>query len=124
MMVEILCVFLGGGLGSLCRYLIGSHLVKVQPGCFPWGTWVANAVGCLLIGLLLAWFERRSAGLYRLLLVTGFCGGFTTFSTFSNETVQLLRQGSTALALAYVGASLGAGLLLCAAGYGVVKGWN
>lgn len=122
MTAELLCVFLGGGAGSLCRYAIGTHLVKASSGGFPWGTLAANALGCLFIGLLLGWFERRGAGLGQLLLVTGFCGGFTTFSTFSNETVQLLRQGATGMALSYAGISIATGLLLCAAGYCATKG--
>ena len=121
MRTELLCVFLGGGAGSICRYVIGSYLLKAQTGGFPWGTLTANVLGCLLIGLLLGWFERRGAGLGQLLLVTGFCGGFTTFSTFSNETVQFLRQGATGVALCYAGVSIGAGLLLCTAGYCLVK---
>lgn len=121
---ELLCVFLGGGVGSICRYVIGTHLLKAPVGGFPWGTWTANVLGCLLIGLLLGWFDRRGVGLWQLLLVTGFCGGFTTFSTFSNETVQFLRQGAAGMALCYAAASIGAGLLLCAAGYFLVKCWN
>lgn len=116
-MQEFLCVFLGGGLGSVCRYSIGAHLIKSIPHGFPWNTFAANALGCLFIGLLIGHFEKRDAGLLPLLLVTGFCGGFTTFSTFSNETVQLFRQGSHALALLYAASSVVSGLLLSLCGY-------
>ncbi len=120
-MQEFICVFIGGGLGSLCRFVIGSHLLKSASHTFPWSTLAANAIGCLLIGLLIGYFERRGAGLLPLLLVTGFCGGFTTFSTFSNETVQLLRQGCYGLSLTYVGISLISGIVLTATGYLLAK---
>lgn len=78
-MIRLLMIFAGGGLGSLCRYSIGAALLKNVDGHFPWATFAANAIGCLCIGLLAGYFERRQAGLVYMLLVTGFCGGFTTF---------------------------------------------
>lgn len=84
-MRELLCIFLGGGLGSICRYSIGAFLLHSSGRAFPWATLAANVIGCLCIGLLSGFFERRQAGIVYLLLVTGFCGGFTTFSTFPTK---------------------------------------
>lgn len=104
-MISALFVFLGGGLGSLCRYALG--LWPGHWGSFPLGTFVANALSCIVLGAAVALASRHwlSAD-YRLLLVTGFCGGFSTFSTFTNEWIQLCRQGQWALASAYVMGSL------------------
>lgn len=120
-MNEFICVFWGGGAGSICRYALGNFVLKGVSHHFPWGTLAANALGCLLIGLLIGYFERKGAGMASLLLVTGFCGGFTTFSTFSNETVQLLRNGCYTASLAYALTSLIAGLMLSALGYLLMK---
>lgn len=120
-MRELLCIFLGGGLGSICRYSIGAFLLQSQGRSFPWATLAANVIGCLCIGLLTGFFERRQAGMVYLLLVTGFCGGFTTFSTFSNETFQFLRQGLYSMALLYIVLSLAAGLAMLLAGFAVAR---
>lgn len=120
-MIKLLMIFAGGGLGSLCRYSIGAALLKNVDGHFPWATFAANAIGCLCIGLLAGYFERRQAGLVYMLLVTGFCGGFTTFSTFSNESVQLMRQGFYSLALGYMALSMCIGLMCTASGFWAAK---
>lgn len=122
MLRELLCIFVGGGLGSLCRYSIGAYLLKGTGGTFPWATFMANSLGCLSIGLLIGYFERRQTDLLQLLLVTGFCGGFTTFSTFSNETIQLFRQGLHSVAFAYVALSLLIGLCCTVCGYYLLAG--
>lgn len=120
-MRELLFIFIGGGAGSICRYAIGSYLLKGVTHQFPWATLLANALGCLCIGLLMGYFERRNTGLIYLLLVTGFCGGFTTFSTFSNETFQLFRQGLYVLAFTYAAASLLIGLFCLGCGFMITK---
>jgi fluoride exporter len=117
-MTNILYVALGGALGSLLRYGLSAGLlprtaISVD---FPWATFIANISGCFLIGLF-AGFAQKNLYLnppMQLLLMTGFCGGFTTFSTFSLETIQLLRLGAWPIALAYVCASnaLGFGAIL------------
>ncbi len=112
-----LCVFIGGGTGSVCRYAIGAYLLKGTDGRFPWATLTPNTLGCLIIGALLALARHKDAGLAQLLLVTGFCGGFTTFSTFSADTLRLLREGQHAASLTYMSLSLAAGLACTAAGY-------
>lgn len=115
----MLYVFLGGGFGSLLRYFLSLHLPKgAEGGAFPYATFSANLLGSLLIGLLAGYLMRhREAETIRLLLVSGFCGGFTTFSTFSSETLTLLRQGFPGVALLYAGLSLLSALLLTFAGY-------
>ena len=119
-MMPLFWVFLGGGLGSMVRYLIGSAL-KTQSLIFPWGTLVANALSCIILGFLVAYSIKNSLSpSYRLLLMTGFCGGFSTFSTFSSETYTLLQEGKVNLALAYVAGSLLIGLLGIIIGFRLV----
>ena len=109
----ILAVFLGGGIGSVCRFLLGNALQTRAPSAFPVGTLAVNVVGCLAIGLLAGHFlEAANENLMRTALVVGFCGGFTTFSAFSFETFSLLTSGRLAMAAAYVAISV----LLCLAG--------
>ena len=112
----VCCVFLGGGLGSVCRYAVGRLFVLRCAVGFPWGTLAVNVVGCLLIGFLSVFLLRRDADSARLFLVTGFCGGFTTFSTFSNELCQLFRESACSMALLYALASLLGGIVMCFAG--------
>lgn len=120
-MLKLLCIFIGSGLGSVCRYSIGTYLVKATSQHYPWSTFLANTIGCLLIGLLMGYFQRTQSHWLYMLLVTGFCGGFTTFSTFSNESIQLLRQGLYTIALTYIALSLITGFMAVAAGIYAVK---
>ncbi|WP_416444146.1 fluoride efflux transporter CrcB [Leeuwenhoekiella sp. A16] len=93
-MKQVLLVFLGGGIGSALRYLVGSWLNNPQNG-IPYGTFVANILGSLIIGAILGWALKNNtlgSGAV-LILATGFCGGFTTFSTFAYENHLLLRSG-------------------------------
>ncbi len=108
-MLTLTAIFVGGGLGSVCRYLISLFVAERSSGAFPWGTLAVNVVGSFLIGLIVAAAARHFEDLpeaLRLGAAVGFCGGFTTFSTFSMEAVRLLRDGQTATALLYVGASV------------------
>ena len=84
-----LLVFLGGGLGSAARYAATSVVGRVAGAGFPWGTLFVNVAGSLAMGIVIAWLARRSGGdaTLRLLLATGFLGGFTTFSAFSLDAV-------------------------------------
>ena len=106
-MRELLFVFVGGGTGSVLRYLVGRWLGSVV--C-PWGTFAVNIVGCFLIGLLGTWIARHSLPVeFRLLLIVGLCGGFTTFSTFSNEALTMMRSGQLLQCMVYVSCSIVAG---------------
>lgn len=97
-MKELVVVFLGGGVGSALRYWLSGSVYRFIRPTFPYGTLVVNVGGCFLIGFLMAIFEERFVvqPLLRLFLTIGILGGFTTFSTFSFETIELLREGSTA----------------------------
>lgn len=92
-MLRLLLVFVGGGLGSVCRWLLGMAIQPLYPK-FPFGTLVANGLACLILGATLGlhWQGLLSEE-RRLLIVTGFCGGFSTFSTFSAETFQHFQNG-------------------------------
>lgn len=113
-----LVIFLAGGLGSVCRYVLGSLVQTRAHTSFPVGTLVVNVLGCLAIGVLGKLFlHGQTHNLARAALVVGFCGGFTTFSTFSYETFGLLNGGEWTRALGYVGASVATCLIATAAGY-------
>lgn len=104
-MKQLLLVFLGGGLGSSLRYIIGNYLNSSNTG-IPYGTFLANILGSLLIGIILG-LAVKSETLSQntiLFLATGFCGGFTTFSTFAYENHVFLKSGDfTSFALYTIG---------------------
>ena len=117
--MNALVVFLGGGLGSLMRY--GLSLVIGSRG-FPLATLAANVAGCFLIGCFGAVGARFSwSETTRLLLTTGLCGGFTTFSTFSKESLALLEGGDYGMFALYVAGSVGLGIAAAALGYWVLR---
>ena len=125
MIKSLLIVGTGSFIGGAMRYLLSTLMKSVCGQGFPWGTLMVNLLGCFLFGMLFAVFGKSNAmdnTLY-LLLTTGVCGGFTTFSTFANESVQMLQQGNTWGFVGYVATSVVAGLALIALGYGVAKGW-
>ena len=113
---QVLAVAGGAALGALLRWLAGLWLNASWAG-FPLGTLLVNCIGGLLIGVALAWFERSPNELLRLLLVTGFLGGLTTFSAFSVESLLLLQRGQWMLALAHTGAHVLGALGFAAAGF-------
>lgn len=106
MIKNIVLVFLGGGLGSALRYGLSSWLNQF----YPWaaGTFSANILGSLLIGLLMGWFIKwpHFEADLRLLLAIGFCGGFTTFSALALEQVNMIKNGATMHALVYIASTL------------------
>ncbi len=109
-MPKYLAVMAGAALGGLARYLIASAITARVVSRFPWGTFTVNVIGCFLIGLIATVLVERSAPVtWSLFLVTGILGGYTTFSAFGWETVQLSRQGEHFVALANVLGSVVAG---------------
>ena len=110
----ILYIFIGGGCGSLLRYLIGCGATLLLGRPSPWATLSINLIGSLLIGILIGMMisSPKLSSVYRPLLVVGFCGGLTTFSTFSIEVVNYLRSGELLTALVYLSLSLFGGILL------------
>lgn len=94
-MKTVFIIFAGSGLGGVLRYLVQKAFVDMGYTAFPAGTFVVNILGCFLIGFFGALAEKNNllTAEWRLALTTGFCGGFTTFSTFANENMALLRNG-------------------------------
>lgn len=117
-MFHILLVALGGAVGSVARYAAGLVAVRLFGSGFPVGTLFVNVTGSFLIGLGLETLARRfgSSQELRLLLLTGVLGGYTTFSTFSLDTLSLYERGEVALAFVYVLTSVLLGLAAVAAG--------
>ncbi|RQO29918.1 fluoride efflux transporter CrcB [Taibaiella sp. KBW10] len=110
-MKNILLVGLGGALGSILRYLVSLWTTKEATQHFPWATFIINVSGCLAIGLLMGLLDKQIlSNATRLLLITGFCGGFTTFSTFSAENIKLIQSGHLFTALLYIILSIILGL--------------
>lgn len=101
-------VFLGGGIGSVLRFMNSLFMSKFYPNTAAIGTLATNIIGCLLIGVLLGLSLKGELGSpeMKFLFVTGFCGGFTTFSAFSAESLQMIQQGQFLNAALYVSASL------------------
>jgi CrcB protein len=113
-MKQVLLVGCGGALGSMARYLLGGMILHRFGNLkFPAGTFTVNIIGCLLIGIFAGLAEKR--GLLspdaRVFLITGICGGFTTFSAFAHENVFLLRRAESAISLCYILASITLGLI-------------
>lgn len=123
MIKSLLIVGLGSFCGGALRYYISTLMKSACSQGFPWGTLSVNLVGCLLIGLLLGIFSRCGvqSNSWSLLLTVGLCGGFTTFSTFANESLQMLQSGNTLNLLIYILASVIVGIALVALGYWIVK---
>lgn len=117
-MRAVLFVAIGGAAGSVLRYLTSVVVHKYVQSSFPWATFAVNAIGCLLIGLLMGFFIRHNVqdSNFKWLLVTGFCGGFTTFSAFAHENVALFQTQQYGTALLYTGASVILGMLAVWAG--------
>ena len=112
-MRELIAVFIGSGLGGISRYGLGSWVNSWHNQYFPYGTLVVNVVACFILGFVVGLADHKQiiSSTVRLFLTVGFCGGFSTFSTFSNDTLTLFQQGySVALALYVFGS-----VLLCVA---------
>ena len=112
MIKTILLVGLGGGIGSILRYLSSVFVHKYYNTAFPAATFLVNVVGCFLIGILVSMVEKQAwaDNNFRYLFITGFCGGFTTFSAFAHENVNLLNNQQALIAFAYIASSVIIGL--------------
>jgi CrcB protein len=121
-MKQLLLVFIGGGFGSVLRFIIGRYLNNAETG-MPFGTFTANILGSLLIGLILGFAAKNDALTqnHTLLLATGFCGGFTTFSTFAYENHVFLKSGDFLSFAVYTIASFVIGFLAVFFGMYLVK---
>ncbi len=113
----------GGFVGTALRFLTGKICAQINVGGFPLGTFTVNVVGSLLIGILFGLAEQRGAlsPAASAVLITGFCGGFTTFSTFADDIFLLLQKGQWGMFLGYMTLSLVVGVLLVWAGRSLVR---
>lgn len=123
MLKTILFIGAGSFFGGVARYLVSRAVQSSVGSGFPWGTMVVNVAGCLLIGFLYGLFDRNHIGneAVRMFLTVGFCGGFTTFSTFVHENYVLMCTGHFSHAVLYPLLSFAAGLLAAWIGHLVVR---
>lgn len=120
-MKAIFYIFIGGGLGSVLRFLASNFSQKLwNIKGFPIGTFTVNIIGCFLIGLASAYFLKVD-NYMKFLIITGFCGGFTTFSAFSIENYSLWQEGNYGILALYIGLSVIIGMLAVFAGFLVLK---
>ena len=119
--MTVLLVLVGGAVGAPLRYLTDLLVQARHDSVFPWGTFVVNVLGSLVLGATAGTVVALSPPAWVMTLVgTGLCGAFTTFSTFGFETIRLLEEGSWATAVANAGASIAVGLGVCAGAYAAV----
>jgi len=122
-MKYLFIIGLGGAIGSISRYLMQVVISRYITVTFPLGTFLVNLTGCFIIGLLYgltnkyAWMTME----WRLFLITGLCGGYTTFSSYSYESISLIRQGNYVYFILYIVLSVVLGLLATAGGMATVK---
>ena len=112
MLKEIIAVFIGGGIGSILRFLI-SRINIINNSNFPYPTFISNVLGCILLGIFLSYFVKYNdtESTFFIFLTVGVCGGFTTFSSFSNESLQLIQNGQIMTFLIYLFLSFATGLI-------------
>jgi len=116
MIKQFLFVGLGGAIGSMLRYATSLLTAKYYANTFPLATFITNILGCLLIGLLIGYFSKNGNQSLQFLLITGFCGGYTTFSTFAAENISLWQSQNYLTLIGYTLASVLVGFLAVACG--------
>ena len=123
MMKTIFYIAIGGAIGSVFRYLTSVLVNKYWSGNFPLATFITNIVGCFLIGFLIGILENNQMtnSTLKWFLITGFCGGFTTFSAFGLENITLFQNQNNAIAFLYIGSSILFGLAAVWLGLFVTK---
>lgn len=107
-MNTIIAIFIGGGLGSVARYGVGKGVAIYLKSAMPWGTLAANLLSCVVMGVALGMLSGKldANPTWKAMLLVGFCGGFSTFSTFSFETLELMKSGQFSFAVANVALSV------------------
>ena len=123
MLKSLFFVGLGSCVGGMARYLLSRWVQQLSLSTFPYGTMVVNILGCFAIGVFYALFEQQNfTNTYlKLFLTVGFCGGFTTFSTFVNENYLLVKDGNFFSFLLYIGGSVFLGFIMLYIGYWFVR---
>lgn len=118
MIKNLILIALGGGIGSILRYLANVSVGKIWPFKLYYATLLVNIIGCLLIGFLIGYLQKNSSSneSLKLLLITGFCGGFTTFSTFGLENFNLLQSQNYITSLIYIASSIIIGIAFVGVG--------
>lgn len=118
----IWAIGIGSFIGGVARYLLSLLIQNKFLSTFPYGTFVVNIIGCFLIGIIYALSEKGNIHIeWRFFLATGILGGFTTFSSFSLETISLFRESQYGTAFAYIGLSIVIGLLATLGGFLLIK---
>lgn len=123
MLKNLLLVALGGGVGSAFRYITNINIGKIWPNKLYYATFLVNIIGCLLIGLFIGYLQKNETSneTLKLILITGFCGGFTTFSTFGLENYSLLQSQNYIQTLIYLASSIVIGITFVGVGIYLTK---
>ena len=122
-MIQAFLVAVGGAIGSVLRYYVSQLALRIAGPAFPWGTLTVNVVGCFIIGVFAEMIVRRfdASPELRLLLITGFLGGLTTFSSFSLDAISLCERGATVASAVYIAASVGLSLAAVIGGLALMR---
>ncbi|WP_257670040.1 fluoride efflux transporter CrcB [Parapedobacter tibetensis] len=123
MIKQLVMVGIGGGVGSIFRFLVSVLTSKYFQGTFPLATFIVNLSGCFFIGLLVGFFSQPPIANtnLRLLLITGFCGGYTTFSAFASENLLLMQNNQSITSIVYTVTSVSLGIFFVWVGVWVTK---